>query len=83
MAALHYFRGKAPVSMDRRPEAEAAFREGLAVAAEPHLKTRLLLELGVLVAPGAERVRLLHEAQDLKGDLVAAAMAALALRQQQ
>ena len=67
----------APVQLD---EAEAAYRRGLAIAEEPDVQTRLLVALAGSTADSTERVRLLHEAMDLGGNLVAAAMASVLLR---
>jgi tetratricopeptide (TPR) repeat protein len=80
LAPLHLLHGKSLSRLGRPDEAQAAYRQGLACEPEPDTKTRLLVELGVLVADAAERVRLLREAQALGGNLVAAATATLALR---
>jgi hypothetical protein len=58
----------------------AAYRKGLACAAEPDVKTRLLVELGVSSGDKQERLSLLREAQSLNGNLVAAATATVALK---
>jgi tetratricopeptide (TPR) repeat protein len=80
VALLYLLHGKALAALGRGAEAEAAFRHGLTLADEPDVKTRLLVELGVLIEVPAERNTLLREARDLKGNLVAAAMAHVALR---
>jgi tetratricopeptide (TPR) repeat protein len=80
LALLHLLHGKSLTQFGRSDEAQAAYRRGLACEPEPDTKTRLLVELGVLVTGPAERVRLLQEAQALGGNLVAAATATLALR---
>jgi tetratricopeptide (TPR) repeat protein len=80
LAPLHLLQGKSLSRLGRSDEAQAAYRQGLACEPEPDTKTRLLVELGVLVADPAERVRLLREGQALGGNLLAAATATLALR---
>jgi tetratricopeptide (TPR) repeat protein len=80
LAALHLERGKNLVRLARSEEARTAFRQGLACASESDVRTRLLVELGVLVEEQGERVSLLREAATLKGNLVAAATATLALK---
>jgi tetratricopeptide (TPR) repeat protein len=79
-AAVHLALAKNLRLTARPREAEAAARRGLAVAAEPDVRTRLLVELAAHLADGDEKRRLLQEAVDLNGNLVAAAMAALVLR---
>jgi tetratricopeptide (TPR) repeat protein len=81
LAPLHLVRGKALSRLGRVEEAREAFRRGLACAAEPDIKTRLLLELSVLTDEPQVRTRLLREALSLAGNLVAAAMAQAALAQ--
>jgi tetratricopeptide (TPR) repeat protein len=76
---LHLLYGKVLEALKRPAEAEAAYRQGLAAADEPDVRSRLLLALGVLPGPPAERSALLREARDLKGNLVAAASAHIAL----
>ncbi len=80
LAPLHLLHGRSLSRLGRSAQAQAAYRRGLACAAEPDTKTRLLVELGVLVEDPAERARLLWEAWALNGNLVAAATATLALR---
>ena len=65
--------------MKRTEEAEKAYRKGLEVAEEPDVKTRLLTHLGANLADEGEKSRLLGEAIELQGNLVAAAMAVVAL----
>jgi tetratricopeptide (TPR) repeat protein len=77
LAFLHEARGKTLVALGRRDEAAAAFRRGLECVEEPDLRTRLLMDLAAVLPPGGERSQLLREAVALKGNLVAAAMAAL------
>jgi tetratricopeptide (TPR) repeat protein len=78
---LHLFRGKGLAGLGRVREAEAAYRRGLSCPGDPDVKTRLLVELGLTVTSAEEKRRLLTEARELNGNLVAAAMATLALRQ--
>ncbi len=79
LAPLHLLHGQNLNRLGRSVEAQASYREGLTCDPDPDTKTRLLVELGVLVADPAERVQLLQEAQALNGNLVAAATATLAL----
>lgn len=80
LAPLHLSRGKNLAALGRPREAQDAYRQGLACAAEPDVRTRLLVELGVLVDDAKERDALLREAEVLGGNLTAAATATLALR---
>lgn len=80
LAPAHLLRGKNLARAGRSQEAQAAYRAGLACAAEPDVKTRLLVELGILAEDLSERGALLREARDLGGNLVAAAQAALTLK---
>jgi tetratricopeptide (TPR) repeat protein len=67
--------GKALGTLGRREEAEEAYRRGLDRAAEADVRTRLLVELGAIVRDAAEKAEVLHEAIELRGNLVASAMA--------
>ncbi len=78
--AIHLHRGRNLAALGRKAEAQEAYRRGLACAAEPDVRTRLLVELAVSHPVGEERTRLLREAVALNGNLVAAATAALCLR---
>lgn len=80
LAAAHLLRGKHLAQLGRVPDALAAYRTGLACAADADVKTRLLVELGVLTEDRTQRLALLGEAEALNGNLVAAAQATLALR---
>jgi hypothetical protein len=80
IAPLYLVAGQAFGKLERKPEAEAHYRRGLASADEPDVHTRLLLALSSVVADPAEQTSLLQEAARLRGNLVAAAMAELALR---
>ena len=77
---LYLARGKLLVLLGRREEADATYRQGLERAEEANVRTRLLTELGAILPQGAERTSLLRQAVELNGDLVAAAMAFLALK---
>ncbi len=79
LAILHLLRGDALGRLTREAEAEAAYRSGLATADEPDVKTRLLVALANRTADALEKTRLLHEAVELGGNLVAAAMAKVLL----
>jgi tetratricopeptide (TPR) repeat protein len=79
LAPAHLLRGKNLARLGRDEEARSAYQAGLACAAEPDVKTRLLVELGV-ASQEPERTALLREAVSLGGNLVAAATAGLALR---
>jgi tetratricopeptide (TPR) repeat protein len=80
LGVIHLVAGDALARLDRGTEAEAAYRRGLAIAEEPDVKTRLLVALGGRVEDRRERARLLAEAGELRGNLVAAAMAAMLSR---
>ncbi|MGI5240793.1 hypothetical protein [Dactylosporangium sp. CA-139066] len=81
LAPLHLFRGQALAALGNAAEAEAAYRAGLGCAAEPDLRSRLLVALGTLTRSAQERTAALSEAAALPGgNLVAAAMATVALR---
>ncbi len=79
VALLHLLHGKNLAALGRRGEAAAAYRSGLDRADEASVRTRLLVELGVLLEDARERSALLREARDLNGDLVAGASAHVAL----
>jgi tetratricopeptide (TPR) repeat protein len=66
-----YHKGQALQQLGRKPEAKACFEAALAQAPEPHLRTRILLQLGGL--DGDREV--LQQAIDTNGCLVSAAMA--------
>lgn len=80
LAVLHLMYGKNLARSSRMPEASAAYRKGLACGDEPDTRTRLLLELALVTETPAEKIRLLEEARQLNGNLVAAATAAVILR---
>jgi hypothetical protein len=61
--------------------AAAAYRNGLACASEPDVRSRLLVALAVSSPSAPQRVALLREAVAMPGgNLIAAAMATIALR---
>lgn len=62
-----------------RDECAAELRRALAVAEEPGLRTRVLCDLGMELGPSPEADSLLREAVALRGHLVAAACAEVAL----
>jgi hypothetical protein len=80
LGLFHLYAGDALIRLSHAAEAEAEYRRGLAIAEEPDVKTRLLVALGGRVKDKAEKERLLMEAGALRGNLVAAAAATLALR---
>jgi hypothetical protein len=79
LAPLHLLHARALRTRGLTAAAETACRRGLGCAAEPAVRTRLLVELAALVRSGEEKGRLLREAVALNGDLVAAATAAVVL----
>ena len=80
LGVLQLLLGGALGKLGRDDEAEAAYRRGLAIAEEPDVQTRSLVALAGRTGDSTEKVRLLHEAMDLGGNLVAAAMASVLLR---
>jgi tetratricopeptide (TPR) repeat protein len=82
LALLHLCRGKNLAQLGKMREAQDAYRQGLAHVSEPDVKTRLLVELAVVVDDGVEKSSLFREAQALGGNLVAAATATVALKAQ-
>ena len=81
LAPLHLLMGESLLKLDRRKDAEGSFRKGLISSHEPDFKTRLLVDLALVLESGEEKRRLLHEARELNGNLIAAAMAAVTLNQ--
>ncbi|AGA25100.1 hypothetical protein Sinac_0688 [Singulisphaera acidiphila DSM 18658] len=77
LAPLYLELGQVAGALGYPQEAEAAYREGLTHAEEPDVRTRLLVQLGVLTRSEAEKDHLLREAEALEGNLVSAAMATL------
>ena len=82
LAPLHLFRGRMLEGLGRSADAAAAYRAGLARAAEPDVKSRLLLHLHTTLDDDEERVRVLRETIALRdtGNLMAASMALVSLR---
>ncbi len=66
-------------ALDREDEARAALEVGLAQAEEPDIRSRLLIESAADAAPSADRDKMLREAMEPGGNLVAAAMARVLL----
>jgi tetratricopeptide (TPR) repeat protein len=80
-ALLHLYHGKCLARLGIIGEAQAAFRTGLERAQEPDVRTRLLVELQTAIEDKEEKLRLLREAADLNGNLIAGAIARLASRE--
>src|SRR5262249_485298 len=76
---LHYLHGKNLKALNRADDAARALRRALAVADEPDLRTRVLVELAGVVSDKDEGRRLLQEAVSLDGNLVASATAPIML----
>lgn len=67
-------------ALGKTVEMQSELRRGLECQADTDIRTRLLLELGQ-VTKGEERASVLQEAVELNGNLVAAAVAKLMLRE--
>jgi tetratricopeptide (TPR) repeat protein len=80
LAVLHLQYGQALARLGRRTDAATAYLKGLSSGDEPDTKTRLLVELALVSDSPTEKIRLLQEARQLNGNLVAAATAAVILR---
>jgi hypothetical protein len=81
LAPLYLFQGDALAALGATAEADAAYRNGLARAAEPDIRTRLLVALGIVSQSAPERAALLDEAAATEGgNLIATAMATVARR---
>jgi tetratricopeptide (TPR) repeat protein len=81
LAPLHLFHGKNLEQLGATSAAEAAYRNGLDCATEPDIRTRLLVALGIASPSAPQRAELLVEAAaTIGGNLVASAMATIALR---
>ncbi|MBI4859773.1 MAG: tetratricopeptide repeat protein [Candidatus Riflebacteria bacterium] len=80
LAPVHLVLGNALLAMDRVDEAKAAFRKGLECAREPDVASRLRLCLALSGGAGDEGAKMLEAAREPGGNLVAAAMATIALR---
>jgi len=80
LALVHLHSGAILVQCGERQRAEGYFRRGLEVAEEADVKTRILVQLAVLLEASVDRRRCFQEAVQLNGNLMAAAQAAVALR---
>ncbi len=67
--------------LGRPTEAEPVLRLALEKATEPDVRTRLLVDLQMLLGDVEEKRRLLNEAVALNGNLAAGAVARVALGQ--
>lgn len=77
---LHLSLGTSLAALGRNQEAETALRSGLNCDPEPDVETRLLVQLGTIVQSPDEKQALLRRAIERNGNLTAAAMAAVILR---
>ena len=81
LAPLHLFHGRGLEMLGAKDAAGTAYRNGLDCAAEPDIRTRLLVALGTASRSQQERTAALREAAaTADGNLVSAAMATIALR---
>ncbi|WP_433383113.1 hypothetical protein ACQPZX_20475 [Actinoplanes sp. CA-142083] len=81
LPALHLLHGRSLAALGAARKAEDAYRNGLAHATEPDIRTRLLVALALASRSKSERQTLLTEAAATPdGNLVAAATAIVALR---
>jgi tetratricopeptide (TPR) repeat protein len=81
LAPLHLFHGRSLGALGAAAAAETAYRNGLVYATEPDIRSRLLVALGTASRSAPERAALLAEATaTIGGNLIAAAMATIALR---
>jgi len=81
LAPLHLFYGQNLEMLGAKAAAETAYRNGLVCVTEPDVRTQLLVALGIASRSEPERVALLSEASAMVGgNLIAAAMATIALR---
>jgi len=80
LAPLHHQQGLALRDSGQDARALDALRKGLSFAAEPDLRTRLMVDLAAGLDAGEERASLLKDAAALRGNLVAAATARYLLR---
>ena len=76
---LWFVLGRTRAELGQRAQARRAFLRALELDPEPDVRTRVLVELAGL-CEAEERERRLREAAELKGNLVAAAMATILLR---
>ncbi len=81
LAPLHLFYGHSLHALGDPAAAAAAYRNGLACASEPDVRSRLLVALAVVSPSTPQRTALLREAAAIPGgNLIAAAMATGALQ---
>jgi tetratricopeptide (TPR) repeat protein len=80
LAVAYMHLGKNLSRVGREMEARKALQAGLDANSDPDVRTRLLVEMGVLTTDRKERESILQEALALNGNLIAGASAALALR---
>lgn len=81
LAPLHLFHGQNLQALGNTEAAATAYRHGLGCAAEPDIRTRLLVALGMVSPSAPERTAALTEATTTAGgNLVSTAMAKIALR---
>ena len=81
LAPLHLFHGRGLGALGDAAAAATAYRDGLACATEPDVRSRLLVALSAASRSERERAAVLAEAASMPGgNLIAAAMATVALR---
>ena len=78
---LHLERGRQLARLGRPDDARVALRDGLSRDPDRDIRTRILVQLAIITEDKAERTQLFEEAVRIDGNLVAAATARLALRQ--
>lgn len=78
-ALLELSLGKQLSVLGKTEAAEAALRQGILHAEESDVRTRLLVQLGMVVKSSEERERLLNQAIKLNGNIQSVAMAAVSL----
>ncbi|HWE04941.1 MAG TPA: tetratricopeptide repeat protein [Tepidisphaeraceae bacterium] len=81
LAPLMLYRGRCLMRIGRANEAEPVLRKGLENAQEADVRNRLLVDLQMVLPDGEEKRRLLNEAVSLNGNLAAAAVARVTLKQ--
>ncbi|HET6246329.1 MAG TPA: hypothetical protein VFE47_01420 [Tepidisphaeraceae bacterium] len=81
IAPLLLYRARCLMRLGRVGEAEPVLRAGLEKAQEPDLRTRMLVDLQMISADRDEGRKLLSEAVALNGNLAAAGVARIKLRQ--
>ncbi len=77
---LYLLHGEHLLGLKRTEEAGEMFRKGLAVAIEPEVRSRLLVNLAFVQESQAEKKRLLRAVVKIDGNLFAQAVATLALQ---